>query len=76
MNGTINKEILKEKEITHLFQEIEEEIALIAASARFEFNLRKTTEKELELKLAYVEDTLNLMKILKTRMNLLWKTTS
>ena len=76
MNGTINKEKLKEKEITHLFQEIEDEIALITASARFDFNLRKTTEKELELKLAYIEDTVNLIKILKTGMNLLWKTTS
>ncbi len=76
MDGAINREKLKEKEIARIFEGIEGEIALITASAKFDFNLRKTTDKELELKLAYIEDTAKLVKLLKTRMNLLWETTS
>ena len=74
MEDTINKEKLKTKEITRIFANIEEKIALITASAKFAFNRRKTTEKELELKLAYIQDTANIVKILKTRTSLLWKT--
>ena len=76
MDSAINREKLKEKEIAHIFEDIEGEIALITASAKFDFNIRKTTEKELALKLAYVEDTIKLAKILKTRIKLLWETTS
>jgi hypothetical protein len=74
MEDTINKEQLKQKEITRIFADIEDEIALITASAKFDFNLRKTTKQELELKLANIQDTANIVKILKTRTSLLWKT--
>ena len=76
MDGAINREKLKEKEIARVFEDIEGEIALITANAKFDFNLRKTTEKELQLKLAYIADTTKLVKILKTRINLLVETTS
>ena len=76
MDNALNKETLKEKEIQRIFENLEDEIALIAASAKLDFNMQKTTEKELELKLAYIADTKNMVKILKNRMSLLWKTTS
>ena len=52
------------------------EIALITASAKFNFTLRKTTEKDLKIMLAYIEDTKELVHLLKTRINLLWEATS
>lgn len=76
MDGAISKEKLKEKQTTRIFEDIEDEIALLTASAKFDFNTGKTTEKELQLKLAYIEDTSKLVKLLKARMNLLWETTS
>jgi hypothetical protein len=46
-----------EKEITKIFTHINDEIALITASAKFNFTIRKTSEKDLKLTLAYIEDT-------------------
>ncbi len=68
----MNKEKLNEKEIQRIFDNIEGEIALITASAKFDFNLRKTTEQELQLKLSYIEDTTKLVRVLKNRLTLLW----
>jgi hypothetical protein len=76
MNNTISKQELKEKELIRIFEGIDEEIALIAASAKFDYNLRKTNENDLKIKLAYIEDTTKIVMLLKKRMSLLWQTTS
>jgi hypothetical protein len=66
---------VKEKEITKIFQNIDEEIALITASAKFNFTIRKTSEKDLKILLAYIEDTKKIAQILKSRISLLSKNT-
>ncbi|XES76698.1 MAG: hypothetical protein ACBZ72_11040 [Candidatus Bathyarchaeia archaeon] len=76
MSDLISREKLKEKELEHLFEGINGEIALLTATAKFDYNLRKTTENDLKIKLAYIEDTTKIAELLKNRMTLLWKTTS
>jgi hypothetical protein len=66
---------LKERELTKIFENINEEIALITASAKFNFTIRKTSEKDLKITLAYIEDTKKIVQILKFRMNLLSEAT-
>ena len=66
----------KEREITKIFEQIDDEIALITASAKFNFTIRKTSEEDLEIVLAYIEDTKKIVQILKSRMNLLSENTS
>jgi hypothetical protein len=66
---------LKERGLTKIFENINEEIALIAASAKFNFTIRKTSEKDLKITLAYIEDTKKIVQILKFRMNLLSEAT-
>ncbi len=67
---------LKEKELTKIFENIKEELALITASAKFNFAIQKTNEDSLKIVLAYIEDTKKLAELLKTRMTLLSKATS
>ena len=59
-----------------MFEGIEGEIALITASANFDFTLRKTREQDLKIILGYSEDTQKLVEILKARVSLLWEATS
>jgi hypothetical protein len=66
MDCDMSKEKLKIKELNRIFEPIEGEIALIAASVKFDFNLRKTTEDELQMKLACIEETTELVRLLKT----------
>ena len=66
---------LKERELTKIFENINEEIALITASAKFNFTIRKTSEKDLKITLAYIEDTKKIVQILKFRMTLLSEAT-
>ena len=75
MGALLNKE-LKERELIRMFEGIEGEIALITASAKFDFTIRKTREQDLKIILGYIEDTQKLVEILKTRINLLWEATS
>ena len=58
-----------------MFEGIEGEIALITASAKFDFTLRKTREQDLKIIMGYIEDTQKLVAVLKTRINLLWEAT-
>lgn len=67
---------LKEREITKIFESLDDEIALITASAKFNFTIRKTSEQNLKITLAYIEDTKKIVKILKLRMKLLYQATS
>ncbi len=48
---------LKERELTRIFESLDGEIALVAANAKFNFTIRKTSEKDLKIVLAYIEDT-------------------
>jgi hypothetical protein len=67
---------LKERELTKIFENIKEELALITASVKFNFTTRKTSEKDLKVVLAYIEDTSKLVDLLKSRLSLLSEATS
>jgi hypothetical protein len=67
---------LKERELSKIFENIREELALITASVKFNFVTRKTSEKDLKIVLAYIEDTAKLVDLLKSRLNLLSEATS
>jgi len=62
---------LKERELTKIFENIKEELALITASVKFNFTTRKTNEKDLKVVLAYIDDTSKLVDLLKSRLSLL-----
>jgi hypothetical protein len=62
---------LKERELTKIFEHIKEELALITASVKFNFTTRKTSEKDLKVVLAYIDDTAKLVDLLKSRLSLL-----
>ena len=70
-NAWLENAQLKERELTKIFEHIDDELALIIASARFNFTIRKTSEKDLKIVLAYIEDTKKIAQILKSRMSLL-----
>ncbi len=67
---------LKERELTKIFEHIREELALITASVKFNFTTRKTSEKDLKVVLAYIDDTSKLVDLLKSRLSLLSEATS
>ena len=74
-NAWLEQAQLKERELTKIFKHIDDEIALITATAKFNFTTIKTSEKNLKIVLAYIEDTKKIAQILKFRMNLLSETT-
>lgn len=76
MDNTITREKLKERELIRMFEAIEGEMNLIEASAKFNYTINKTPEKETEIILAYTDDTEKLVQILKKRIKLLWQVTS
>lgn len=76
MDDLISREKLKERELEKMFQDIEGEIDLITASAKLGFNLNKTSKENHKITLAYIEDTKKIVATLKSRINLLWETTS
>lgn len=67
---------LKERELSKIFENIKEELALITASVKFNFATRKTSEKDLKIVLAYIEDTEKLVDLLRSRLSLLSENTS
>ncbi len=67
---------LKERELSKIFENITEELALITASVKFNFATRKTSEKDLKIVLAYIEDTAKLVDLLRSRLSLLTESTS
>ncbi len=75
-NDSLETSQLKERELTKIFDNINGEIALLTASAKFNFTIRKTDKKDLEIMLAYIEDTKKLVELLKTRMHLISEATS
>ena len=76
MDEVISKEKLKERELIRMFEPIEGEMELIQASAKFNYTINKTSEKETEIILAYTDDTEKLVQILKKRIKLLWEAAS
>lgn len=67
---------LKERELTKIFENIKEELALITASAKLNFATRRTSEKDFKIILAYIEDTAKLVDLLRSRLSLLSENTS
>ena len=76
MDELISKEKLKERELMRMFEPIEGEMELIQASAKFNYTINKTPQKETEIILAYTDDTEKLLQILKKRIKLLQEITS
>ncbi len=76
MDDLITREEMKERELIRIFEAIEGELNLITASAKLNYTINKTHEKETEIILAYNEDTEKLVQILKKRIKLLWEVTS
>jgi hypothetical protein len=76
MAETLTKEKIKERELMRMFEPIEGEMGLIKASAKFNYTINKTPEKETEIIVAYTEDTEQLVRVLKDRIKLLWHVTS
>ena len=64
------KAIFKEREVQRIFEGIEDEIAILTATAKFNFTICKTDKNTLKLTLVYIEDTQKLIELLKNRMNL------
>lgn len=75
-NRPPEKAIFKEREFQHIFEGIEDEIAILTATVKFNFTICKSDKNTLKLTLAYIEDPQKLIELLKNRMNLLMETTS
>lgn len=71
----IDEAKLRERELARIFEPIEGEMALIQASAKFNYAINKTPQKETEMILAYTEDTERLIEVLKKRVKLLQQAT-
>jgi hypothetical protein len=76
VENAIEKTKLRNKQLTDLFNSLQDEITLIKVSAKFDLNLNKISEKEYRIKTAYIEDTKKIAELLKERMKLLWETTN
>jgi len=74
-NAQFSKNQFKNREFTRLFQEIDDEITILTATAKFNHTTCKTDKNTLNLTLAYIEDTKKLVTLLKNRVNLLMQTT-
>ncbi len=66
----------KQNQIQKIFQEINDEIAILTATAKYDHTTCKTDIITLKLTLAYIEDTTKIAELLKNRINLLIETTS
>jgi hypothetical protein len=75
-NTTENKNDLKNRQLTRIFNEINDEIALLTATAKFNYTTCKTDQQNLNVTLDYIEDTKKLATILKTRIKLLIQATN
>ncbi len=75
-NTTENKNDLKNRQLTRIFNEINDEIALLTATAKFNYTTCKTDQQNLNITLDYIEDTKKLATILKTRIKLLIQATN
>jgi hypothetical protein len=75
-NNQITKTAIKNHQLQKIFQGIEDELAIIAATAKYNHTTCKTDTNQLNLTLAYINDTEKLAEVLKNRINLLTQATS
>ncbi|MGD6807201.1 MAG: hypothetical protein ACQCN4_09610 [Candidatus Bathyarchaeia archaeon] len=73
-NNTQTQSPFRQRQIQKIFQEIDDEIAILTATAKFNHATCKTDTNGLKLTLAYIEDTTKLVSVLKSRINLLVET--
>ena len=70
-----NMQLLKNRAFARIFEGIDDELAILTATAKFNHTTCKTDQNTLNLTLAYIEDTKKLVNLLKNRVNLLMQTT-
>jgi hypothetical protein len=75
-NNQTEKTAFKTRQLQKIFEGIEDELAIITATAKYNHTTCKTDTNQLNLTLAYVEDTEKLVKVIKSRINLLVQATS
>ncbi len=61
----------KQRKLQRIFQETQEEILLLTATAKFNHTTCKTDDTQLKLTLAYIDDTKKLIQVLQNRINLI-----
>ncbi len=74
--NSTTKTYLKNHQLTRIFNEINDEINLLTAEAKFNYTTCKTDKQNLNLTLNYIEDTKQLANLLKTRIKLLIQATN
>ena len=75
-NPQAENQQLRTQQIQKVFQGIDDEIAILTATAKFNQLTCKTDANSLTLTLAYIEDTKRLAAVLKNRITLLTEATS
>jgi len=75
-NPQTENQQLRTQQIQKVFQGIDDEIAILTATAKFNQLTCKTDANSLTLTLAYIEDTKRLAAVLKNRITLLTEATS
>lgn len=75
-NPEAENQQLRTHQIEKVFQGIDDEIAILTATAKFNQLICKTDANTLTLTLAYIEDTKRLATLLKNRITLLTEATS
>jgi hypothetical protein len=75
-NPQAENQQLRTHQIQKVFQSIDDEIAILTATAKFNQVTCKTDANSLTLTLAYIEDTKRLAAVLKNRITLLTEATS
>jgi hypothetical protein len=75
-NPEAENQQLRTHQIEKVFQGIDDEIAILTATAKFNQLTCKTDANSLTLTLAYIEDTKRLAAVLKSRITLLTEATS
>lgn len=75
-NPQAQNQQLRTHQIQKVFQGIDDEIAILTATAKFNQLTCKTDANSLTLTLAYIEDTKRLATVLKNRITLLTEATS
>ena len=76
MPNNQTREQLKTHQLQKIFQAIDDEIAILTATAKYNHTTCKTDTNNLKLTLAYIDDTTKLATILKNRITLLTEATS
>jgi hypothetical protein len=65
----------QQRQFTRIFENIDDEITIQTANAKYNYTTCKTDQKTLQITLAYIDDTKKLVNLLKNRMSLIMKQT-